>query len=186
MSSYKRSDVLLKQKRSYYIGKIDITEDQYVLYDDMNDEFFLLEELGDKQLEVLSPHGWKSANWLGLGKVKTEGELFTLNCGDSVRIRKTLPFALDEMLKEIPDETFVKIIKQLNSLSFSPYDCIYSYNQLLFFSNKANKKGVSFFQFDNEESICSIQHHFERGIHSSDRFEFTTSFGERRLIVSMY
>ncbi len=40
MSSYKRSDVLLKQKRSYYIGKIDITEDQYVIYDDMNDEFF--------------------------------------------------------------------------------------------------------------------------------------------------
>ena len=124
--------------------------------------------------------------WIGLGKIKTDMGTLSLNHGDTVRIRKKLPLALDEMLKELQDETFVRLIKQLNSLGFSPYDCIYSYNQLLFMENRVNKKGVSFFQFDTEDSICAIQHHFERGIHSGDRFEITTSLGERRLVCSKF
>lgn len=186
MSPYKRTDLLLNQKRSYLIGLIEVTNDQYVIYDDMNDELHLLEEIQDYYLEILSPHGWKPGKWLGLGKVKTELGMFSLNCGDTVRIRKMLPIALDEMLKELRDETFVRFIKQLNTLSFSPFDCVYSYNQLLFFETKVYKKGVSFYHFDNEDCICAIQHHFERGVHSSDRIEFTTSLGERSLISSMY
>ncbi|MDQ0232254.1 DUF2777 family protein [Metabacillus malikii] len=186
MYPHKRSDVLSKQKRSYFIGNIDITGDQYVIYDDMNDELFLVEELEDYRLEIMSPKGWKTGRWLGFGKVKTEVGVFSLNCGDSVRVKKSLPLALDEMLKELPDETFVKVLKQLNSLSFSPFDCVYSYNQLLFMGNQASKRGVSFYQFDNEDSICSIQHHFERGIMRSDRFEFTTSLCKRGLVIAQY
>jgi hypothetical protein len=186
MCPYKRTDLLFNQKRSYLIGLIEVTNDQYVIYDDMNDELHLLEDIQEQHLEILSPHGWQPGKWLGLGKVKTELGLCSLNCGDTVRIRKTLPLALDEMFKELRDETFVQLIKQLNSLSFSPYDCVYSYNQLLFLDNRVNKKGVSFFQFDNEDCICGIQHHFERGVHSSDRIEITTSLGERCLICSKY
>ncbi|MGM7719529.1 DUF2777 family protein [Metabacillus sp. Hm71] len=186
MYSSKRADLLLNQKRSYVIGLIEVTNEQYVIYDDMNDELHLLEEIQDNYLEILSPHGWKPGKWLGLGKVKTELGLTSLNCGDTVRIRKRLPIALDEMLKELHDETFMRLIRQLNSLSFSPFDCIYSYNHLYFLKNKVHKKGVSFYQFDNENTICGLQHHFERGVHCSDRFEFTTSLGERGLISSKY
>ncbi|WP_273125697.1 DUF2777 family protein [Metabacillus sp. HB246100] len=186
MSRYKRMDLLLKQKRSYITGFVDITNNQYVIYDDMNDELHLLEEINETRLEILSPNGWKSGKWLGLGKVKTDMGMFSLNSGDTVRMRKKLPLALDEMLKELPDDTFLKLIKQLNALSFSPFDCIYSYNQLIFMGNQVHKKGVSFYQFDNEDSICAIQHHFERGVHSSDRIEMTTSLGERRLLTCYY
>jgi hypothetical protein len=186
MYPYKRTDLLLNQKRSYLIGLIEVTNDQYVIYDDMNDELHLLEDIQDHYLEILCPHGWKPGKWIGLGKVKTELGMSSLNCGDTVRIRKTLPLALDEMLKELPDETFIRLIKQLNSLSFSPYDCVYSYNQLLFLETQVHKKGVSFYHFDNEDSICAIQHHFVRGVHSLDRIEMTTSFGQRSLISSHY
>ena len=186
MCSYKRTDLLLNQKRSYLIGLIEITNDQYIIYDDMNDEFHLLEDVKEQQLEILSSQGWKSGKWIGLGKVKTDFGTHLINCGDTVRIRKSLPFALDQMLKELPEKTFIALIKQLNSLTFSPFDCIYSYNQHLFLENRVQKKGVSFYQFDNEECICAIQHHFERGVHSSDRFEITTSHGKRRLLSSMY
>lgn len=186
MCPYKRTDLLLNQKRSYLIGLIEVTNEQYVIYDDMNDELHLLEEIRDYDFEILSPHGWKPGKWMGLGKVKTELGLFSLNSGETIRIRKRLPVALDEMLKELRDETFNQFIKHLNSLSFSPYDCVYSYNQHLFFENKVHKKGVSFFQFDNEDCICAVQHHFERGVHSSDRIEFTTSLDDRSLIMSKY
>jgi Protein of unknown function (DUF2777) len=186
MCPYKRTDLLLNQKRSYLTGLIEVADDQYVIYDDMNDELHLLEDVHDRHLEILSPHGWKAGKWMGLGKVKTELGLSFLNCGDTVRIRRMLPQALDEMLKELRDETFIRFINQLNALSFSPFDCVYSYNQLLFLDNKIHKKGASFYQFDNEDCICAIQHHFERGVHSSDRIEITTSFGERSLINSLY
>lgn len=186
MCPYKRTDLLLNQKRSYLIGLIEMTNDQYVIYDDMNDELHLLEEIKDYHLEILSPHGWRPGKWIGSGKVKTESGIYSLHCGDTVRIKKILPLALDEMLKELHDETFVHFIKQLNSLAFSPYDCIYSYNQLLFLDSRVHKKGVSFYQFDNEDCICGIQHHFKRGVHSSDRIEFSTSLGERRLICVKY
>ncbi|MCM3161910.1 DUF2777 domain-containing protein [Metabacillus litoralis] len=186
MFPIKRTDLLLNQKRSYLTGLIEITNDQYVIYDDMSDELHLLDEIQNSHLEILNPSGWTKGRWIGLGKIKTDMGTLSLNHGDTVRIRKKLPLALDEMLKELQDETFVRLIKQLNSLGFSPYDCIYSYNQLLFMENRVNKKGVSFFQFDNEDSICAIQHHFERGIHSGDRFEITTSLGERRLVCSKF
>ncbi|TXC89645.1 DUF2777 family protein [Metabacillus litoralis] len=186
MSPYKRTDLLLNQERSYLTGLIEVTNNQYVIYDDMSDELHLLEEIKEPHLEILSPIGWKSCKWLGLGKVKTEAGVFSISCGDTVRIQKSLPFALDEMLKELQDETFIKLLKHLNSKGFSPFDCIYSYNQLLFLDNQVHKKGVSFYQFDNEEEICAIQHHFKRGVHSSDRFEITTSLGKRSIISGLF
>jgi Protein of unknown function (DUF2777) len=186
MSPYKRTDLLFKQKRSYLIGLIEMTDDQFVIFDDMNDEVHLLEEIQDHHIEILRPHGWEAGKLLGVGKVKTQIGMFSLNCGDTVRIKKRLPQALDEMLKELSDETFIRFINQLNTLSFSPFDCVYSYNQLLFLETQVYKKGVSFYQFDNEDSICAIQHHFDRGVYSSDRIEITTSLGERSLICSMY
>lgn len=186
MFPLKRTDLLLNQKRSYLTGLIEIANDQYVIYDDMNDELLLLDEINNSHIEILQSTGWKTGVWIGLGKIKTNTGTYSVNDGDTVRVRKKLPVALDEMLKELQDETFVRLIKQINSLGFSPYDCIYSYNQLLFLENRVHKKGVSFYQLDNEECILGIQHHFERGVHSSDRLEMTTSLGERRLVCSKF
>lgn len=186
MFPIKRADLLLNQKRSYLTGLIEKANDQYVIYDDMNDELLLLDEIQNCHIEILHTTGWETGVWIGLGKIKTNSGTYSVNNGDTVRVRKKLPVALDEMLKELPDETFVRFIKQINSLGFSPYDCIYSYNQLLLLENRVYKKGVSFYQLDNEECILGIQHHFERGVHSSDRLEITTSLGNRRLICSKY
>jgi hypothetical protein len=186
MSPYKRTDLLFKQKRSHLIGLIEKAENHFVIFDDMNDEVHLLEEIQDHHIEILRPNGWEAGKWIGLGKVETQIGMLSLKCGDTVRIKKKLPLALDEMLRELPDETFIQFIHKLNTLSFSPFDCIYSYNQLLFLESQINKKGVSFYQFDNEDGICAVQHHFDRGVFSSDRLEITTSLGDRSLICSMY
>ncbi len=186
MFPLKRTDLLLNQKRSYLTGLIEIANDQYVIYDDMNDELHLLDEIQHSQIEILRSTGWTAGTWIGLGKVKTDIGTYSIHNGDTVRVRKRLPLAFDEMLKELQDETFVRFIKQINALGFSPYDCIYSYNQLMFLENRIHKKGVSFYQLDNEDCICAIQHHFERGVHSSDRLEITTSLGERRLICGIF
>ncbi|MFC0272034.1 DUF2777 family protein [Metabacillus herbersteinensis] len=186
MSPHQKIDVLKKQERSYLSGSVALDDDQYVLYDDLNDEVHLLDEMQERYIEVYIQKHWKRGKWQGFGILETENGLLELHAGDMVRVKRRLPFALDEMLKELQDETFIRFITQLNALSFSPFDCIYSYNALIFLDNSVNKKGVSFYQFDNEDSLCAVQHHFGRGIHSSDRLEITTSLGKRMLICGMY
>ncbi|MFY4774289.1 DUF2777 family protein [Metabacillus sp. RGM 3146] len=182
MSEQLRTELLRYQDRSFIIGMIQMLEDEWFFFEEEGDEMVLLETMNMNELEIFLSGGWQKGKWLPSGKIKGLFGTHTVHEDDCIRIKKPLPFAFDQMLHSISDETFIEFTKQLNGMGFSVYDCIYSYNQLMFMGKKKLKKGVSFFQFDNEDRICAVQHHFERGKNSSDRFEFTTSKGDRAIL----
>ncbi|MBD1380610.1 DUF2777 family protein [Metabacillus arenae] len=186
MQSQIRKKVLQDQERSYQAGKVLHKDNQYLFYDDVLDDVQLLEYVVEEEMEILVNLEWQKGMWKGAGKVHLPFGNYDLKEGDFIRLKKDLPYALNKMLEAIPDETFLKLVQQLNSWGFSVYDCIYNYNQLLFMEKKTFKKGVSFYQFDNEESVCALQHHFERGMRNKDRFEFTTSRGKQSVISVFY
>ncbi|MED4533693.1 DUF2777 family protein [Metabacillus fastidiosus] len=186
MQQKQRIDYLIKQERSYITGSVENDGGQLVFYDNINDELHYLDDLKGEQLEIFKNQSWLKGCCFNFGQLETKKGPLQINVGDLIRMRRRLPVALEEMLKELDEKTFIKLIKQLNLLSFSPFDCVYSYNQLMFLTNSVQKKGVSFFHFDNEEEICALQHHFERGVHPQDRLEITTSLGKRILITGKY
>ncbi|MCD7034909.1 DUF2777 domain-containing protein [Metabacillus sp. GX 13764] len=182
MSEQNRTELLQVQDRSYMIGMIQQLEEEWFFIEEDEDQMVLLETLNTKELEIFLEEKWQKAKLAANGKIKGPFGTHVIHEDDCFRMKKPLPYALDQMLQSLSDKTFEEFAKQLNSLGFSIFDCVYSYNQLLFLSRKKRKKGVSFFQFDNEEGICAVQHHFERGTAEGDRFEFTTSFGKRAVL----
>jgi hypothetical protein len=114
--------------------------------------------------------------------VQCDKKIIGLLDGETIRIRKQLIYSLERLLDELKDEAFLYFFNTLNSLQFSIHDCIYCYNHLTFLNGNEGASGVNFLIFDNEECICSIQHHFDYSSSHSDRFEFTLSSGKRTVI----
>ena len=78
---------------------------------------------------------------------------------------KKLLLSYKEWLEELPDSVFTLLTESLQSLHYSLYDCMYCHNYLSFLPKEETCEGVNILLFDNEEMICSLQHHFVR--HSS-------------------
>lgn len=186
MLSKQKHRLLERQERAHVTGSIEIGEDQELLfYDDVHEEVSILQFKQDESLEILLNDSWYTGNYLKDGQLSIPMGIHQLKTNDTLRIQKKVPFALEYMLKESSDDSFLAFTAKLNALSFSIHDCIYSYNQMVFQDGKTDKRGVSFFQFDNEEAICGVQHHFSRGSKNEDRFEFTTCTGKRAILTQM-
>jgi hypothetical protein len=187
MLSKERHHLLERQERALVTGMIEIGEDNEILfYDDSNEEVSLLQLHQNERIEILLHGSWYVGTYLTEGQLLIPMGNHQLKTEDTLRIKKKVPYALEYMLKELTDDSFLAFTAKLNSISFSIYDCIYSYNQMVFQDEADDKKGVSFFQFDNEEAICGLQHHFSRGSIQEDRFEFTTCTGKRALLTQIH
>jgi hypothetical protein len=108
--------------------------------------------------------------------------MFYLQDDEQIRIRKQLIYSFERLLDELNDDSFFQFVTTLNSLDFSVYDCIYSYNQLTFLREAETQSGVNFFIFDNGTVLVSVQHHFYYSEKEQDRFEFTLNTGKRIVI----
>ncbi|MCM3595305.1 DUF2777 domain-containing protein [Metabacillus idriensis] len=186
MLSNQKHRLLERQERAHATGSIEISEDQeFLFYDDVNEEVSILQLKPDETIEILLNDCWYTGTYLTDGQLSVPMGIHQLKTNDMLRIQKKVPFALEYMLKEFSDDSFLAFTAKLNALSFSIHDCIYSYNHMVFQEGKNDKQGVSFFQFDNEEAICGVQHHFSRGSKNEDRFEFTTCTGKRALLTQI-
>lgn len=182
LEKQQRNKLIQHQQRAFTEGSVEYINEQWVFFDDETEEATLLNVWINEEIEVFVFNRWrkgvlKSDGMIGLGQ-----DHYHLKDQDSIRIRKRLVYALEQLLIEINDDAFCQFIIHLNSLQFSIYDCIYCYNHLNFLSESSQKSGVNFIVLDNGENICSVQHHFVYYEKKSDRFEFTMSSGKRMVI----
>ncbi|WP_306822094.1 DUF2777 family protein [Mesobacillus foraminis] len=182
MNQQQRLKLIESQLRSYDTGTVEHINEQWIFFDEETEEAALLEQFSNQEIEILRKNSWKRGDLLDGGSVKCGKEVFQLEDGEMIRVRKQLVYSLERLLAELKDEAFLYFINTLNSLHFSIHDCIYCYNHLTFLDPGQGAAGVNFLIFDNEESICSIQHHFNYGDMQNDRFEFTLSSGKRTVI----
>lgn len=164
-------------------GCICHMDGNWLFFEEDSDEGLIVDSMDLSDMQVLLDDTWVPAVWLSEGIVKTSAIELMLTESHSLKIRRRLPFAFEQLLKSFDDDTLIKFANELNNLGFSFYDCIYSYNHLLFESRKLKTACTSFYQFDNEESICGVQHHRMPAREVSDRYEFTTSLGKRSILL---
>ncbi|RSK29268.1 DUF2777 family protein [Bacillus sp. HMF5848] len=170
-----------EQPRAYTTGTVEFINDEWIFFDEETDEAFLLEDIAHVHIEVLK-NGWLKGELKEKGRVILAKSIYRLQNGDMVRIQKALLHSYDCWLEQLDDSTFYQFISSLNQLGYSMYDCIYCHNQLLYSQTPKTGRGVNFLIFDNEESICSMHHHYN--FNESPpiiRFEFTESHGHRML-----
>ncbi|NRG46581.1 DUF2777 domain-containing protein [Bacillus sp. CRN 9] len=182
MNKQQRLKLIDKQSRAFSEGSVEFINEQWVFFDQETDEAALLDEFLQQEVEVYRFKRWKKGVLVGNGKISYDDEILFLKDQDTVRIRKLLIFSLERLLDEVNDDAFIQFVTSLNSIHFSIFDCIYCYNQLTFFNDEDRKSGVNFMIFDNQEHICSVQHHFFYYENETDRFEFTLNSGKRMVI----
>nr|WP_295971207.1 DUF2777 domain-containing protein [uncultured Bacillus sp.] len=182
MNQQQRTKLLERQQRSYTEGTVEYINHQWVFFDHETEEALSLEEWTYREIEVFHLKRWRKGILQDDARVHFGKEAIHLKDQDMVRIRKNLVFSLERLLQEVNDDAFFQFVTNLNAMNFSVYDCIYCYNHLTFFEGSSQKSGVNFIIFDNEESICSVHHHFYYYKNTSDRFEFTLNTGKRMVI----
>ncbi|KIY23254.1 MULTISPECIES: DUF2777 domain-containing protein [Mesobacillus] len=182
MNRQQRSNLIEYQPRSFNAGTVEHINAQWIFFDEETEEAALIEEFAHQEVEVQRNSKWCKGILLDDGNIQTGKEILSLTDQEMIRIRKQLIYSFERLLDELNDEAFVQFIQTLNSLKFSLYDCIYCYNHLTFLDHKAGRSGVNFLIFDNEEHICSVQHHFDYYEIQMDRFELTLNNGKRTVV----
>jgi hypothetical protein len=182
MNRQQRNRLFESQLRAYIDGSIEYINNQWVFFDEETEEASLLDDYLHQEIEVFRDHFWEKGILFEEGKVTFGDDFITLQNHDRIRIRKQLVYSLERLLDEIPDDAMINFIMTLNSLGFSLYDCIYCYNHLNFLNKRHPTSGVNFIVFDNQELICTVQHHFSYFEKINDRFEFTLNSGKRLII----
>ncbi|ADI27804.1 DUF2777 domain-containing protein [Geobacillus zalihae] len=181
MNIEERLQCIVEQPRAYVYGTVEFVNDEWIFFDEEEEEASLVEEIAEQGIEWFHCGHWLSGQWQDQGAVATDLGVFPLENGDRIRFRKRLTYAYQQWLAALSDSTFFQFVQWLNSLGFSLYDCLYCYNGLLF----AKSSGVNFIIYDNTEQIGSIHHYYERGRASSDRFEITLNSGERAICAQI-
>lgn len=182
MKRQQRTRLIESQLRAYTTGTIENINDQWVFFDEETEEAALLDEYLHQEIELFRNKKWVKGILFEEGKVGLADEVLYLKNQDEVRIRKHLVYSLERLLEELNPEVAIQFITTLNSLNFSIYDCIYCYNHMTFLHKAEQKNGVNFIVFDNQEYICTVQHHFTYTEKTNDRIEFTLNNGKRMIV----
>ncbi|KYD18067.1 DUF2777 domain-containing protein [Saccharococcus caldoxylosilyticus] len=175
MNIEQRLQCITEQQRAYIQGTVEFVNDEWVFFDEEEEEALLLEEMTEGKIELFRYGQWLHGYLRENGTVDTGIGILPLQTGDRVRFHKRFSYAYQQWLAALPDHTFFQFVQWLNKLGFSLYDCLYCYNGLLF----AKYTGVNFIIYDNTELISNVQHYYERGNTYKDHFEITFNNGER-------
>lgn len=182
MRQQQRLKLMKQQQRAFTEGTVENINFQWIFFDDETDEASSIDDYMRNEVEVYRTGHWRSGIMLEDGAIQLHHEITYLKQNEQIRIRKKLLYSFEKLLENLTDDSFFQFVTTLNSLGFSTYDCIYSYNQLTFLNETVNRSGVNFFTFDNSTQICAVQHHFSYGENKNDRFEFTINTGKRIII----
>lgn len=185
MNRQQRLKLFEFQTRAYTEGTVECINNQWIFFDDETEEAAILDDYLHQEIDVFRLNRWKRGILFDDGKVHLDQKILHLKDQDMVRIKKHLLYSLERLLDDITDDSFYHFVSHLNSLGFSVFDCIYCYNQLTFLRDAERKSGVNFMTFDNQEGICSVQHHFCYYTKRTDRFEFTLNTGKRTVIEKL-
>lgn len=180
MNIHKKLDVIPFQERAFIEGTIECIGDDWIFFDEINEEAFELTQFSS-ELEILLNGNWVKGTLMEHEVLYIENDLHYLKNGDQLRFKKNLSYSFKQLIEELTEDSYLNFVKTLNSLSYSLYDCIYCNNFLSFLQTRQLKEGMNVILFDNEEQICVVQHFFHRHEDKiiQDRFEFSISDGKR-------
>ncbi|AWC31898.1 hypothetical protein TU51_05130 [Bacillus cytotoxicus] len=174
-----RKHILYNQARAHTIGNVEYINDEWIFFDDENDEAFLLEDIIEDGFEVLYNNNWLPARFYEKNILQIADEHHPLQNGEMIRIRKKLLFSYNEWIEELSDSAFSLFIDTLQTIHYSLYDCIYCHNFLSLQPKEQPCEGVNILLFDNEDMICALHHHYVRySSCAKDIFQFTKANGE--------
>ncbi|WP_456275908.1 DUF2777 family protein [Bacillus sp. AK128] len=183
MKLQQRLEQLPHQERAYMIGSVEAIHKQWVFFDEQDEPSALTDIINDTY-QIKINNNWETfhsfENGVAIGK-----QVYAIKDGDQLKIQKPLTYVYQEWLNELSDEAFQKLINLLNTLQFSVFDCIYCHNSLFFKVQTKPSQGVNFIVYDNGEELCSVHHHFQRGIERNDRFEVTLNNGKRHILTNL-
>jgi hypothetical protein len=173
-----RYQIMHNQPRAHTIGNVECINEEWVFFDEENDEAFLLLDVVEGDFEILYNNHWLPARFYENHMLKIENEVHPLQNGETIRVRKKLQYVYEEWLKELTDDAFSAFTKALTKLEYSLYDSIYCHNFLFFQVTKYPRQGVNFLVYDNEDMICSLHHSYIRDVSTQkDVFSFTKADG---------
>jgi Protein of unknown function (DUF2777) len=185
MNRQQREKIYEDQERAYTEGSVEQINGQWVFFDEETEEASLLDDYLLQEVEVLKLNRWKKGLLVEPGRITFNDDSLLLRDHDQIRVRKHLIYSLERLLEQINDDAFFQFVTTLNSLNFSLFDCLYCYNHLNFLNDQTKRNGVNIMIFDNQDEICSVQHHFTYYEKESDRFEFTLNTGKRLIIEKL-
>ncbi|WP_307893856.1 DUF2777 domain-containing protein [Bacillus swezeyi] len=178
-----REKRIYREKRKWIYGNI-LMEDGICLIENEEGDLFLVESLKSPGVFISIDGEWLKAELFDRFAIIERSETVKLSGGEPIRYLKIVKQAFLAFLNDLEDGQFYSFLDQLNDLGFSVFDCVYAYNSLCFSAEKKDAEGVSFYQFSNDVKHCALQHHYERKDERKDRFEWTTSNGERIVTIS--
>lgn len=185
MSLHRKLAVIPFQERAFIEGTLEQIGDEWIFFDEINEEAFELGELS-AELEVFLNGSWIKGILVDKTLLYIENDFHYFKDGDRIRYKKNLTHAFKELIAELSEDSYMAFVKTLNSLSYSLYDCVFCNNFLELLQMRQIKKGMNVIIFDNEEQVCVVQHYFTREADNKieDRFEFALSDGKR--VISSY
>ncbi|MEC1715723.1 DUF2777 family protein [Schinkia azotoformans] len=180
MNLHRKLAVIPFQERAFVEGTLEQIGDEWIFFDEINEEAFDLGELS-VELEVFLKGMWMKGIIIDNSLLYIENDFHYFKDGDRIRYKKNLTHSFEKLIEELSEESYMSFVETLNSLSYSLYDCVFCNNFLDLLQMRQAKEGMNVIIFDNEEQICVVQHYFSR--HSDnkieDRFEFALSDGKR-------
>ena len=180
MSLQRKLAVIPFQERAFVEGTLEQIGDEWIFFDEINEEAFELGEL-TAELEVFLNGTWAKGILIDNTLLYIENDFHYFKDGDRIRYKKTLTHSFKQLIEELSEESYMSFVNTLNSLSYSLYDCVFCNNFLDLLQMRQGKEGMNVMIFDNEEQICVVQHYFSRHTNNKieDRFEFALSDGKR-------
>ncbi|HZG70066.1 MAG TPA: DUF2777 family protein [Chondromyces sp.] len=185
MKFWQRSRLLQQQPRSHTEGSIEFINEQWVFFDEENDEATNLEHFFEQEVEIFRHNQWIKGVLKEEAVILEDQKYILLKNNDTLKVKKQLILALELLMNDLSDDAFIQMLTTLNGLKFSLFDCIFCHNHLSFLEQASIRQGTNFILFDNGEMVCSVHHHFSYGEKKRDRFEFTLNTGKRLMIEKL-
>ncbi len=97
-----RKHILYNQPRAHSVGNVEYINNEWVFFDDENDEAFLLEDIAEDGFEVLYNNNWLPARFYEQNILQIANEQHPLQNGEMIRIRKNYSLAIMNGLRNYP------------------------------------------------------------------------------------
>ncbi|MFS0655981.1 DUF2777 family protein [Bacillus sp. 179-C3.3 HS] len=162
-----RMKYLQQSNQRWCHGSLLIEKGQ-CLIEDEEGEIMLPESLQSPMIFIKDRNDWAKGELLGSTILHENGELHEIKGGELIQYTPMLAKGWVDFLMSVPENGFYHVIKQLEQLGFSVYDCV--------FSSFYPFHSVSFFQFSAEIQSLAL-HYYHQTAHGQIRFEWTTSSG---------
>lgn len=88
MSNHQRIELIKHQSRSFTAGIVEYINDQWVFFNDENDEAYPLEDYVNREIEIYRSNRWRKGFLSDISTVNLKKESFFLIHQEQVRIKK--------------------------------------------------------------------------------------------------